>query len=218
MLSILIVAVLIIAILGLIFYVGYSDYNVVYIKSGLDGQYYKIHRAHNNKQLAADTLAYINARNMDLFRYLKNKYLVGQNEVSNIDPNFPLKQEMVRRLLFLYDPNELGENSPLNWKNETSYTINKGEEMRICLRKKLAEEDVFHKFHTIYFVVLHELAHVIAIGHGHEDEFWIKFKWLLQEAKAAGLHDPINYEDDPLTYCGLYVDYNPYYDNWLENL
>ena len=32
-------------------------------------------------------------------------------------------------------------------------------------------------------------------------------------AAAANLYEPINYDDDPMTYCGVRVTHNPYFNN-----
>ena len=48
---------------------------------------------------------------------------------------------------------------------------------------------------------------------GHTEEFWTNFKFLLQEAKKMGIHDPKNYKQDNQTYCGMTISDNPYYDH-----
>ena len=65
----------------------------------------------------------------------------------------------------------------------------------------------------IAFVLIHELAHVMSITEGHTPEFMTHFRFLLQEAAAANLYEPINYNDDPITYCGVRVTHNPYFNN-----
>ena len=40
------------------------------------------------------------------------------------------------------------------------------------------------------FVTIHELAHVMTKSIGHKTEFWDNFKFLLQEAKDSGIHEP----------------------------
>ena len=38
------------------------------------------------------------------------------------------------------------------------------------------------------------------------------FKFLLENAKAAKLHDPVDYKKDPQEYCGMTINDNPFYD------
>ena len=43
------------------------------------------------------------------------------------------------------------------------------------------------------FVAIHELSHVMTKSIGHKQEFWDNFKFLLENAKEAKIHDPQNY-------------------------
>ena len=65
--------------------------------------------------------------------------------------------------------------------NSTSYTINKGEEMHVCLREK-DKHTKLHDMNTLMFVVLHELAHVMSDSVGHNKEFKDNFKFILNKA------------------------------------
>jgi hypothetical protein len=47
---------------------------------------------------------------------------------------------------------------------------------------------------------------------GHEPDFWENFKFLLEEAKLAGIHEPIDYNEKPVEYCGMSIHDNPYYE------
>ena len=65
---------------------------------------------------------------------------------------------------------------------------------------------------TLTFVALHELSHIMTESIGHKQEFWQNFKYLLQNAKEAGIYDPIDYKKNPKDYCGMKINDNPYYD------
>jgi hypothetical protein len=82
--------------------------------------------------------------------------------------------------------------------------------MGICLRHKKGEHP-FHDYNTLLFVVIHEMAHIASVSEGHNSEFITNFKWLLQKAKEFGYYDPVNYQDNPITYCGVKVTNNPYF-------
>jgi predicted metal-dependent hydrolase len=62
------------------------------------------------------------------------------------------------------------------------------------------------------FVAIHELSHVMTKSIGHKSEFWENFKFLLENAKEAGLHQPVDYKKGPKEYCGMTISDSPYYD------
>jgi hypothetical protein len=92
----------------------------------------------------------------------------------------------------------------------SSYTINKGELMALCLRHKQGDHP-FHDYNTLQFVMIHEMAHITSVSEGHNQEFINNFRFLLREAKALGYYEPINYSNSPINYCGIKVTNNPYY-------
>jgi hypothetical protein len=117
-----------------------------------------------------------------------------------------------RRLIRRFNMNKMYEVYPLNKYNDTSYSINKGEEMGVCIR---SGKD-FYKIHNIdilKFVFLHELAHIISITEHHTEEFWSNFKYLLIIAYNNGLINIIDFSLNPIEYCSLQINYNPYFDN-----
>ena len=65
---------------------------------------------------------------------------------------------------------------------------------------------------TLTFVALHELSHVMTLSVGHKQEFWQNFKFVLENAKAAGIYHPVDYKKQPKEYCGMKINDNPYYD------
>ena len=92
----------------------------------------------------------------------------------------------------------------------SSYTINKGELMALCLRHKSGSHP-FHDYNTLQFVIIHEMAHIASVSEGHNQEFINNFRFLLREAKALGYYEPVNYSNAPINYCGIKVTNNPYY-------
>ena len=61
------------------------------------------------------------------------------------------------------------------------------------------------------FVAIHELSHTMTKSIGHRSEFWSNFKFMLENAKEAGLHEPIDYSKTPKEYCSMKITDNPYY-------
>ena len=92
----------------------------------------------------------------------------------------------------------------------SSYTINKGELMALCLRHKTGDHP-FHDYNTLQFVMIHELAHIASVSEGHNQEFINNFRFLLREAKSFGNYEPVNYSHEPIHYCGIKVTNNPYF-------
>jgi hypothetical protein len=92
----------------------------------------------------------------------------------------------------------------------SSYTINKGDLVALCLRHK-HNDHPFHDNNTLLFVIIHEMSHIASISEGHNSEFVTNFKWLLNEAKLLGYYDPVDYRKSPMTYCGVKVTNNPYF-------
>ena len=108
----------------------------------------------------------------------------------------------------------LRETHPLNGEGDTSYTIDKGNILSLCLRSGSGD---LHDFDTLKFVYLHEISHIAANVFQHPDKFWKIFRLILIEAENAGLYSPFNYASHPIMYCGkLTISYNPYYDQSLE--
>ena len=66
--------------------------------------------------------------------------------------------------------------------------------------------------HTLMFVSIHELSHIMTKSIGHKQEFWDNFKFLLENAKDAGIHNPEDYKRAPKKYCGMKIQDNPYFD------
>ena len=91
----------------------------------------------------------------------------------------------------------------------SSYTINKGELISMCVRHKKKNKN-FHDYQTLLFVLIHELAHVASISKGHNKEFMTNFKFLLDHAGESKMDYAQNYSNSPITYCGVKVTNNPY--------
>ena len=116
--------------------------------------------------------------------------------------------EDVQRLARRLNKVEIEESE--NKEGISSYTINKGELMSICVRHK-EELSKIHDMNTMLFVLIHEIAHVMSVTEGHNAEFMKNFKFLLKEAAKQGFYSPVDYSSNNITYCGVKVTNNPYY-------
>jgi len=103
------------------------------------------------------------------------------------------------------------EETPDDNEGSTSFTINKGESMSLCLRHKQGERD-FHDYNTLQFVIIHEMAHICSVSEGHNSEFIANFKFLLKEATSLGYYTPFDYSKENKMYCGtINITNNPYF-------
>lgn len=97
-----------------------------------------------------------------------------------------------------------------NEDGTSSYTINKGEILSFCLRHK-DDQQRFHNDNTMWFVICHELAHVMSVSEGHGSEFIKNFRFLLKESSEQGIYTPVDYSVNNIEYCGVLVTNNPYF-------
>ena len=107
-----------------------------------------------------------------------------------------------------FDPKNVQETK----QNEagTSFTIDKGKELHLCLRDKRTNQH--HDINTLMFVAIHELAHVMSVSYGHNSEFASNFKYLLQNAVECGVYSPVDYKANKKEFCGMTIDSSPLFD------
>ena len=180
------------------------------VVSHVDGLPYRVHGGHSGPQRAADTLATLNSRVLSLLRYLRREYARGGGGQP------PARRDIARRLLDRYNPDSLAENSPNDPSGDTSYTIDKGAVIALCLRDREAQE--LHDLDTLTFVALHELTHIAIKDTDHPPRFWEAFRFILEAAEAAGVFVSADYAAAPRTYCGIKIDFNPRYDGATASL
>ena len=171
-----------------------EDFQLTCIVSTVDGNKYCV-RERNRLQEAADLLAKTTTKCKDLVNYVKDKY--------------PL-QENVKRLVTNFNPKQIMETLPTS--DYTAYSENKGEKIAFCLNRTKRENENLIDEHTLMFVAIHELSHVMTKSIGHKQEFWDNFKFLLENAKEAKIHDPVDYSKKPIEYCSLTISDSPYYE------
>jgi len=184
----------VIAVACVYYYMESSDaFQLKCIVSDVDGNKYCV-REREKLQPAADLLASVTEKCKELVKYVGEKY-----------PD----EENVKRLVKGYNPKKVVETLPTS--TYTAYSENKGEKLAFCLNKKKEDNDNLIDEHTLMFVAIHELSHVATKSIGHKQEFWDNFKFLLENAKEAGIHNPVNYQKEPREYCGMNINDNPYY-------
>lgn len=141
--------------------------------------------------------------------YMLENLLLKVQKFLQILGNMHPDNKDVKRLISRMKKVEIQE-SP-NEKDVSSYTIDKGQLISICLRNK-NDLTKFHDENTMWFVICHELAHVMSVTEGHNGEFIKNFKFLLTESANYNMYNPIDYRKKNITYCGVKVTNNPYFN------
>tara|TARA_B100001250_G_scaffold136166_1_gene116571 strand:- start:915 stop:1520 length:606 start_codon:yes stop_codon:yes gene_type:complete len=182
-----------IAIFSIISYIFYSWYNpkLVYVRSRVDKQIYVV-RNSEDKQQAADLLANVSKRLHKLVSKMSEKYGKSHSGVSLLKQRFK--------------GHEIRESLPK--ANQTSYSLNKGEKIVLCIRARNRTQTLTD-INTITFVALHEMAHIMTVSIGHKKEFWENFRFILAHAIKWKIYTPVNYSASPKPYCGIKITDTP---------
>jgi len=173
---------------------NYGAFDLKCIVSTVDGNEYCV-RERGRIQEAADLLARVTDKCKRLVDYVHEK--------------FPDK-ENVQRLHSGFNPKKVMETLPTS--KFTAYSENKGEKIAFCLNREKTKNEGLIDESTLTFVAIHEISHVMTKSIGHKSEFWENFKFMLEQAKEAGIHNPVDYKKEPREYCGMKIHDNPYYD------
>lgn len=176
---------LLITIIVLILYLNIDHYfkNLISIKSDINNVEYTVQDT-KHKKLNANTLASITRRIQILIDYCKRH-----------EHHSEMKPAIER--LCKFNPNNISQN--IENTDTTSYSINKGEHIVLCLRSRDGQNKV-HEMNTIMYVVLHELAHVMSVSIGHTEEFYSNFRYITNKAIECNVY---KFENKMKRYCGL---------------
>ena len=172
-----------------------SNYDMAHVESTVDNQKYIV-RNLPDKQEAADRLARVRGKLLRLMRDLKQA-----------DGKKPFVEQMIRN--FDADPSRFSESTPD--ANYTSYSVNKGEKVYMCLRQRNEREELVDE-NIITFVALHEMAHIGTVDIGHTPLFWNNFGWLLKRAEDMQIYKYTDFAAHPVEYCGIRITDQPTYD------
>lgn len=190
MIVVILTLILIFLILYIFYYYSYYKDNLVIEKSIIDNKEYWVRNV-KDKSIAANTLATIKINIEKLVTYFKdNKSL------------FKKDTEYIKNLIDRTKEINIME-TPSDEKH-TSYTINKGEKIVLCLRSKFLNN--IHDMNTIMYVVIHELAHVACPEYGHTPLFKKIFIFLLKESEKINIYKSIDYRKKPQDYCGMTIN------------
>ncbi len=178
------VFIVFIMVIILLMYVHSHYGEVEYVRSTLDDRWYLVRKLWD-KQKAADYIARVNQSLQKLVRHMMAKYPTNSS---------------VQQLYAKYNPDSVSEGSIES--GYTSYSVNKGEKLILCIRQK---DGSFVEHNVVMYVAIHELAHIMTKEVGHTPSFWDNFKFLLNEAMLIKLYDKVNYTAKPHDYCGIKI-------------
>ena len=187
------ISILFITLLLLLISVNYYVKNKdLIILKGTDSRKYRLLDL-PGKEKCLEMLVLLNTNTVKLVDLLKK----NKTEKKGIN-------EVIKR----YNPDRLSEN--LENRSLTAYSLNKGEEICVCLREPKDETKVINDTNTLMFVLIHELSHLMTEEIGHTDDFWKNMAFLLKKGNECGVYNPINYSESPVMYCGVNVNQTPY--------
>lgn len=171
-----------------------SKYPMSLVKSNVDGEDYLV-RNLPDKQDAANRLARVREKLLKLRAYVDVKF-----------PDKPFVKQMMKN--FDCSAARFSESTPD--AQYTSYSVNKGEKVFMCLRQRNDKEELVQE-NIILFVAIHEMSHVGTSSIGHTPEFWNHFAWLLQQAEAINIYQYTDFAAHPVEYCGVHITDAPKY-------
>lgn len=169
-------------------YITYFGDNLIKIKSKIDNKEYLVQDKEDSEE-AANLIAEIRRRLIILVEHLIKSNPPDDRRIELLKENF--------------NPDALREVE--GGSSYTSYSINKGEKIVLCLRNK----DGLVNINTMMFVCLHELAHVCNETIGHDAAFWDTFRWILEESINIGIYIKQKFEENPEPYCGMIINSSP---------
>ena len=191
---------LIIAVAWVAIYYKQSRYPLSYVRSNVDQNQYLV-RNLPDKQTAADRLAQVRDKLLRLRKYLEQTH-----------KSIPFVENMLKN--FDAAPTRFSESTPD--AQYTSYSVNKGEKIYMCLRQRDADERLVD-LNVLTFVALHEMAHTGTQSIGHTPEFWNHFAWLIKQAEHIKIYEYTDFAAQPVEYCGVHITDSPTYKTQIKD-
>jgi len=160
------------------------------IIEGIDGNNYYV-RNDNNKDEAVKILSELRENLKKLINFIE--------ENSTNDKEYYIYKNNINSIKNKIDEVIIKE-TPSN-SSYTSYSVNKGEELYLCIRSKKTNE--IHDINDLLYVAIHEIAHIGCPEIGHTELFFKINLYLLKKAVEFNLYKYDNYNNKPREYCGI---------------
>lgn len=174
-----------------------TNSNMTFIKSDIDNNFYMV-RNLEDKQTASNVIA-----------YNRNKIIKFINHLNeNKNTKYKDYSDYINRLVDKITDLNIVENNGEG--NFTSYSVNKGEELILCLRSKI-EKNIIHDNNLIFYVILHELSHIASPVYedeynNHGPVFNKIFSFLINTAIENNFYNKIDFSSKSIEYCGIYIN------------
>lgn len=186
------VITLIIIVLTVVTNMEAFDSEVTRVTTKLDGKSYLVLNL-PDKQVAAEQLAKLRAKLLQFIAEIDRKAASAS------------ARKRIKRMQQRFQA-VLSESKPE--AKYTSYTVNKGAKIHMCIRERDENNRLIDE-NTLFFVALHELAHVMTVSIGHKTEFWSNFRYLLKQAIDLKYYEYHPYHKSPQKYCGTQIADTP---------
>jgi len=171
-------------------YMKITNNELSYIESQFDSEKYLVRNDHD-KIKAANLLA-----TMKKICYALTTYLYTNiYRYENFKKYIAILHTRMTNTIFCENISE--------WEY-TSYTLNKGEKMVLCLRDM--DTNKLIDVNTLTYVVIHEMAHVACPELNHTKLFKEIFKFFLYIAINQKIYAYVNYKNNPVRYCGMTIN------------
>lgn len=117
----------------------------------------------------------------------------------------PGMDTFITRLRERYTNTVLRENESLSPEsNMTSYSVNKGEQIVLCVRNP-SNPFTFIDDNTLKYVAIHEISHIACPENGHTPLFREIYLYLIRLAIKQRMYIYENYSANPKNYCGIVI-------------
>ena len=131
---------------------SYDTFNLYNVKSTVDNNNYLVKKTND-----------------------KHRDLESANKLATINKKV---QILIKSLSSNDEHKKILEEAPLKFQErkdskDLGYTINKGEKIGLCTNDS--------SMNDLFFIVLHELGHVITKEYGHPEIFWKNFEKLIKQ-------------------------------------
>lgn len=175
----------------IIIYKYCNTYDVVYVECFNDLNHKKyLVRDLPDKEEAIKMLSLIEST----LKKLVNRLLNDESVKENID-----MFGYIQRISEKMDDVEIQESTADS--KYTSYTVNKGELLVLCIRSKETSE--IHNFNDLLYVAIHEIAHIGCPEVGHTDLFFEINTFLIDKAIEYNIYKYTDYSLNNVEYCGM---------------
>lgn len=194
--KLLILIIFLIIFLGVLYWFNYNK--MTFIQSPIDNHYYMV-RDLSDKYVAVNLLSTLRNNIINLIRHLESKKNTDYKEYEKYITQL---SERIKDVTISETKGD--EENDETKENVTSYSINKGEELVLCLRSK-KDWNKFHKINLIMYVMLHEISHIACPEYGHGPLYKKIFAFITRTAIELKIYEYVDYSSHPEEYCGIMI-------------